>query len=200
MFRWLLVLSVMPRRLKIPASELVKWHHSDITMAQRNDPVIDEIFREVDLDSKARIARHAAEEHTPQGIARKAAERERSRRARTTHNGRPPKHSEPSEKRKPVLFDDDLIEWRRDLADEDAALGGYRPDSKVFGLQIFLGAKSSVWRFRQQSRTKGNRSSVFKTLGNWPAMDVDEGRKQALIYSGAVAAGTAAPGKRQAMP
>jgi hypothetical protein len=43
--------------------------------------VIDEIFREVDLDSKARIARHAAEEHTPQGIARKAAERERSRRA-----------------------------------------------------------------------------------------------------------------------
>ena len=34
MFRRLLVLSVMPRRLKIPASELVKWHHSDITMAQ----------------------------------------------------------------------------------------------------------------------------------------------------------------------
>jgi len=31
-------------------------------------------------------------------------------------------------------------------------------------------------------------------------MDVDEARKQALIYSGAVAAGTAAPGKRQAMP
>ena len=31
-------------------------------------------------------------------------------------------------------------------------------------------------------------------------MDVDEARKQALIYSGTVAAGTAAPGKRQAMP
>ena len=29
------MLSVMPRRLKIPASETVKWHHSDITMAQR---------------------------------------------------------------------------------------------------------------------------------------------------------------------
>jgi hypothetical protein len=79
-------------------------------------------------------------------------------------------------------------------------LRGYYPDSKVFGLTIFLGAKSSVWRFRQQSRTKGKRSSVFKTLGNWPAMDVDEARKQALMYSGAVAAGTAAPGKRQAMP
>ena len=35
MFRGFLVLSVMPRRLKIPASETVKWHHSDITMAQR---------------------------------------------------------------------------------------------------------------------------------------------------------------------
>ena len=31
-------------------------------------------------------------------------------------------------------------------------------------------------------------------------MDVDEARKQALMYSGTVAAGTAAPGKRQAMP
>jgi hypothetical protein len=30
-------------------------------------------------------------------------------------------------------------------------------------------------------------------------MDVDEARRQALIYSGTVAAGTAAPGKRQAM-
>jgi hypothetical protein len=29
------LLSVMSRRLKIPASETVKWHHNDITMAQR---------------------------------------------------------------------------------------------------------------------------------------------------------------------
>src|SRR5258708_32485090 len=199
MFRRLLVLSVMPRRLKIPASELVKWHHSDITMAQRNDPVIDEIFREVDLDSKARIARHAAEEHTPQGIARKAAERERSRRARTTHNGKAPVHSDPNAKRKPRLLDEDHIEALREFADNEEGRG-YYPDSKVFGLTIFLGAKSTVWRFRQQSRTKGKRSSVFRTLGNWPAMDVDEARKQALIYSGSVAAGTAAPGRRQAMP
>jgi hypothetical protein len=72
--------------------------------------------------------------------------------------------------------------------------------AKSFGLTIFLGTKSTVWRFRQQSRSKGKRSSVFKTLGNWPAMDVDEAGKQALIYSGTVAAGTAAPGRRQAMP
>jgi hypothetical protein len=31
-------------------------------------------------------------------------------------------------------------------------------------------------------------------------MDVEEARKEALIYSGAVAAGTAPPGKRQATP
>ena len=187
MFRGLLLLSVMPRRLKIPASELVKWHHSDITMAQRNDPVIDEIFREVDLDSKARIARHAAE-------------RERSRRARTTHNGKAPVHSDPNAKRKPRLLNEDSIEALREFADDEPRLGGYFPDSKVFGLSIFLGAKSTIWRFRQQGRNKGKRSSVFKTLGNWPAVTTDEARKQALIYSGAVAAGTAAPGKRQAMP
>ena len=194
------MLSVMPRRLKIPASETVKWHHSDITMTQRNDPVIEEIFREVDRDSKARLARHAAEENTPQGIARKAAERERSRRARTTNNGKAPQPSDPSAKRKPRLLDDTHIEALREFADDEPSDLGYYPDSKVFGLTVFLGAKSTVWRFRQQSRTKGKRSSVFKTLGNWPAMDVDEARKQALIYSGAVAAGTAAPGKRQAMP
>jgi integrase len=119
---------------------------------------------------------------------------------RRTHNGKAPVQKEPKAKRKPRLLDDNHIEALREFADEDPALLGYYPDSKIFGLTIFLGAKSTVWRFRQQSRSKGKRSSVFKTLGNWPAMDVDEARKQALIYSGTVAAGTAAPGKRQAMP
>jgi hypothetical protein len=126
---------------EIPASELVKWHHSDITMAQR---------------------------------------------FQSTHNGKAPVHTEPNATRKPRLLDEDHIEALREFADEPSGLG-YYPDSKVFGLTIFLGAKSTVWRFRQQSRTKGKRSSVFKTLGYWPAMDVDEARKQALIYSGAVA-------------
>jgi integrase len=154
MFRGLLVLSVMSRRLKIPASEPVKWHHSDITMAQR---------------------------------------------FQSTHNGKAPAHTPPNGKRKPRLLDDHHIEALREFAD-DPRLGGYFPDSKVFGLSIFLGAQSTVWRFRQQGRNKGKRSSVFKTLGNWPAVTTDEARKEALIYSGAVAAGTASPGKRQAMP
>jgi integrase len=119
---------------------------------------------------------------------------------RGAHEGKAPVQTEPKAKRTPRLLDENHIEALREFADDDPALLGYFPDSKVFGLTIFLGAKSSVWRFRQQSRSKGKRSSVFKTLGNWPAMDVDEARRQALIYSGAVAAGTAAPGKRQAMP
>ena len=119
---------------------------------------------------------------------------------KSTHNGKAPVQTQLNARRKPRLLSDDHIEALREFADDQSSLLGYYPDSKVFGLNIFLGAKSTVWRFRQQSRIKGKRSSVFKTLGNWPAMDVDEARKQALIYSGTVAAGTAAPGKRQAMP
>ena len=94
------------------------------------------------------------------------------------HNGKAPAKSDPNAKRKPRLLTDDHIEALREFADDDPARLGYFPDSKVFGLTIFLGTKSTVWRFRQQSRSKGNRSSVFKTLGNWPAMDVDGARKE----------------------
>jgi integrase len=123
-----------------------------------------------------------------------------AKRFQSTHSGKAPVQTKRNEKRKPRLLADEHIEALREFADDDAGLLGYYPDSKVFGLAIFLGAKSTVWRFRQQSRSKGKRSSVFKTLGNWPVTDVEEARKQALIYSGAVAAGAAAPGKRQAMP
>jgi hypothetical protein len=70
----------------------------------------------------------------------------------TTYNGKPPVHTEPNAKRKPRLLDEDQVEALREFADDDPKFGGYYPDSKVFGLTIFLGAKSSVWRFRQQSQ------------------------------------------------
>jgi hypothetical protein len=70
----------------------------------------------------------------------------------TTYNGKPPVHTEPTAKRKPRLLDEDQVEALREFADDDPKFGGYYPDSKVFGLTIFLGAKSSVWRFRQQSQ------------------------------------------------
>jgi hypothetical protein len=153
----------MPRRLKIPASETVKWHHSDITMAQRNDATIDEILSEVDRVSKARIVRHAAEEHTPQGIARKAAERERLKRARTTHNGKAPVHTEPEAKRKPRLLDEDHIEALREDADDDPKFGGYYPDSKVFGLTIFLGAREMVAQKDRENYERNVRQGEFET-------------------------------------
>jgi hypothetical protein len=68
---------------------------------------------------------------------------------KSTHNGKAPVQTEPNAKRKPRLLDDDHVEWLRDLADDDETLRGYYPDSKVFGLTVFLGAKSTVWRFRQ---------------------------------------------------
>ena len=115
----------------------------------------------------------------------------------SARKGKVPAQKASKTTRKPRLLEDKHIEALREFADDDPAQLGYYPDSKVFGLTIFLGAKSTVWRFRQQSRSKGKRSSVFKTLGNWPATDVDEARRQALIYSGTVAAGTAAPGQAQ---
>jgi hypothetical protein len=62
----------------------------------------------------------------------------------STHNGKAPVQADPNAKRKPRLLDDDHIEWLRDLADDDENLRGYYPDSKVFGLTVFLGAKSTV--------------------------------------------------------
>ena len=84
----------MLRRLKIPVSELVHWHHSDITMAQR---------------------------------------------FQSTHNGKAPVHSDPNANRKPRLLDEDHIEALREFADDDKEGRGYYPDSKIFGLTIFLG-------------------------------------------------------------
>src|ERR1700678_1490034 len=86
---------------------------------------------------------------------------------KSTHNGKAPVQTQQNARRKPRLLSDDHIEALREFADDQSSLLGYYPDSKVFGLNIFLGAKSTVWRFRQQSRIKGKRSSVFKTLGNW---------------------------------
>jgi integrase len=120
--------------------------------------------------------------------------------SRATHNGKPPKRTDPNAPRKPRLLDDEHVEALREFADDDAGMLGYYKDSKVFGLAIYLGSKSTVWRFRQQQRVKSKVISNFKTLGSWPAMDVEQARKEALIFAGALAAGTAAPGKRAAMP
>jgi hypothetical protein len=99
-----------------------------------------------------------------------------------------------------VLSDDHIAALREFADDEPGIIGQSFRDSKVFGLMIFIGAQANVWRFKQQRRVKGKMTAHFKTLGKWPGMSTEEARKEALIYAGSVAAGTAAPGKRAAMP
>lgn len=118
--------------------------------------------------------------------------------SRATHNGKPPKRSDPDTPRKSELLTDARVEALREFADESPKGLGYWKDSKVFGLAIHLGTNSNVWRFRHQKRVNGKVISSFKTLGAWPAMPVDEARKEGLIYAGSVAGGTAAKGKRTA--
>jgi integrase len=88
----------------------------------------------------------------------------------------------------------ELIDKRIDGLRKLAGWGRW-PDSRVRGLYLYLGPRRSVWRFLAQQRFNGKRSSTFRTLGLWPAMDVQGARRAALIVAGAVAAGTAAPGR-----
>jgi integrase len=120
--------------------------------------------------------------------------------SRATHNGKPPKRTDFDAPRKPEVLTDPRIEALREMADDTPKTRGYWKDSKVFGLSIFISTHSNVWRFRHQKRVNGKVVSSFKTLGRWPAMTVGEARKEALIYAGSVAGGTAAKGKRTATP
>jgi hypothetical protein len=97
-----------------------------------------------------------------------------AQRFQSTHNGKAPVHTPPNAKRKPRLLDDDHIEALREFADDEPSSLGYYPDSKVFGLTIFLGAKSTVWRFRQQSRTKAAVVGLQGAQQLACTMDVDE--------------------------
>ena len=75
---------------------------------------------------------------------------------------------------------------------------GTYPDSVVFGLHVYVGATKTIWRFQRRRRIKGQRSTAFKTLGEWPMMNVEAARKEAEIVAGKIAGGVAEPGKRNA--
>lgn len=47
--------------------------------------------------------------------------------------------------------------------------------------------------------TNGARKMIFKTLGEYPEVGVEEARKAAVIFAGSAADGKAAPGKRDAV-
>jgi integrase len=91
----------------------------------------------------------------------------------------------------------------RDLS-AAVAFGNYTPgaiawDEVVRGLFVRFGAHRISWGYHRQTRTHGKRRTIAKVLGTYPLMTVDAARKAALIESGKIAAGKAAPGKREAL-
>jgi integrase len=72
-------------------------------------------------------------------------------------------------------------------------------DTKVSGLRLRVGAHRLSWAFFQQHRLHGKRSTTCKALGTWPAMNVSEARKAALVIAGRVASRRIEPGRRSAV-
>src|SRR5882762_1396408 len=84
--------------------------------------------------------------------------------------------------RKPV----DLAKSVEALGDfqDDPKVQGHHPDSELKGLFLFVGPRSLVWRYRRQKMTNGVRKMVFKTLGTYPEVSVEEARTAATIFAG----------------
>jgi integrase len=72
-------------------------------------------------------------------------------------------------------------------------------DDVLKGLFCHIGRRKVVWRYMWQRQVNGKRTAAFRTIGYWPQMTNKEAREAALVFAGAVAAGTAAPGKRVAL-
>jgi hypothetical protein len=99
--------------------------------------------------------------------------------------------------RKPV----DLAKSIEALADfqDDPKVQGHHPDSELKGLFLHVGMRSMVWRYRRQRMKNGVRKMIFKSLGNYPDVGVEDARKAALSFAGAVVDGKAGPSKRDAV-
>src|SRR6185437_2832320 len=99
--------------------------------------------------------------------------------------------------RKPV----DLVKSVEALADfqDDPKVHGHHPDSELKGLFLHVGPLSMVWRYRRQRMKNGVRKMIFKSLGSYPEIRVEEARKRAVSFAGSVADGKAAPGRRDAV-
>jgi integrase len=95
---------------------------------------------------------------------------------------------------KPRRLTDEHIEALREFDTR-----GTYPDSIVFGLHVYVGTTKTIWRFQRRRRIKGQRSTAFKTLGEWPMMNVETARKEAEIVAGKIAGGVAEPSKRNAV-
>jgi integrase len=72
-------------------------------------------------------------------------------------------------------------------------------DTEVRQLRVTVGPRKTSFSFFQQHRHYGGRlGTTAITLGEFPAMSVQQARRAALIEAGGVAAGRIVPGKRTA--
>src|SRR5262245_57324944 len=72
-------------------------------------------------------------------------------------------------------------------------------DTHVRQLRVTVGKHRTTFSYFQQHRIHGRRSATVQVLGHWPAMNVDDARKEAQKIAGRNAAGRIAPGKRKAV-
>jgi integrase len=72
-------------------------------------------------------------------------------------------------------------------------------DTNVRQLRVTIGKHRTTFSYFQQHRQHGKRSSTVEVLGHWPAMNVDDARKEAQKIAGRNASGRIAPGKRKAV-
>lgn len=92
-----------------------------------------------------------------------------------------------------ILLTDDIL---REMADRARAANDKKRrltvcDSVALGLEAratAIGSISFRWRLHSQ---RGNRKSVTKTIGRWPAVTLDEARKEALELARANTVGLA---------
>ena len=72
-------------------------------------------------------------------------------------------------------------------------------DTSVRQLRVTIGKHRTTFGYFQQHRQHGKRSSTVEVLGHWPAMKVEDARKEAQKIAGRNAAGRIAPSKRKAV-
>lgn len=96
--------------------------------------------------------------------------------------------------RKFQKLSDATIEALRDFSVE-----GQFWDTMVRGLLLRVGKRKFSWAFHKEHRTHGRRGVTFKTLGEWPGMNVADARREASIIAGRVAERKIEPGKRKAL-
>jgi integrase len=102
--------------------------------------------------------------------------------------------------RNPIKLKAPYVEALQEFSDAPTIQGLY-PDSVVSGLFLYVGPRSTVWRFRQRRTTRdksGRRPTVAKALGTFPAVGIVEARKAALALANDVAHDKAPPSKRTA--